>query len=147
VPCDELTVGEVGVMAIEISVLEVTITDAVAEPLSWLAVMEALPTATAVATPAETVAVALFEEVHLAVAVTSLESPFTVVPVAVKFMVSPMAARRETGEIAKVAMESPDEKKPEQPANSIKQITATATKPFRAKCTAVPPGDVLSMIE
>src|SRR5262249_8237413 len=82
------------------------------------------------------------DEVHVADEVTSLESPLTVVPVAVNMMVLPVAESRETGETVILAIESPEEKKPGHPASNIKPITATTKRPFRAKCTALPPGDL-----
>jgi hypothetical protein len=59
--------------------------------------------------------------------------------------VFPAAETKEPGEIVRLAMESPEVKKPEHPAKSIKQVTATAKKPLRTNCTALPPGDFLQL--
>ena len=83
----------------------------VAEPLSCEAVITAVPAPTVVTLPALTVATLLFDVVHFAVEVTSLESPFTVVPVAVKLMVSPLAETTAEGDTDTVAIASPEVKK------------------------------------
>jgi hypothetical protein len=127
------------------SVLGPTSTLTVAEPSSCVAVIVAVPAATVVTVPPLTVRTLAFDEVHLAVEDTSLASPFTVVPDAVRVTVCPAAATKEPGEIVMLAMESPEVKKPEHPASSIKQITATAKKPLRTNCTALPPGDFLQL--
>jgi hypothetical protein len=84
VPVVSATVGSLGVIVMWSSGKAVTTRDAVEEPSSFLAVIVAVPAATAVAMPElDTVATLVFDEVQVALEVTSLVSPFTVVPVAV----------------------------------------------------------------
>ena len=94
-----------------------------------MAVMVAVPVAMVVTVPAETVAILLLDDVHVAVEVTSEVLPFTVVPEAVKVTVWPVAARRDTGEMVMLAIESPDVKKPGHPLSSIRETTAIANAP------------------
>ena len=131
------TVGEVGVIVIDDNWLAVTISEAVAEPLSWLAVMVVVPVATVVATPALTVATPPLEEVHFAEEVTSFEAPLTVVPEAVKFTVWPVADRREVGETVRLAMESPEVKKLLQPAmkTTVRTVMNANTATRLPNCT------------
>lgn len=108
------TLGLVGVTVIgEVvcSGLAVIVSFVVPEPWSCEAVITAVPAPTVVTVPALTVATLLFDDVHFAVAVTSLASPFTVVPVAVREIVCPEAERIAVGETDIVAMESPEVKK------------------------------------
>jgi hypothetical protein len=83
----------------------------VAEPLSCDTVIVAVPAPTVVTVPALTVATLLFDDVHFADEVTSLVSPFTVVPVAVRVIVCPLAAMTDVGDTDMVAIASPEVKK------------------------------------
>lgn len=131
VPWVRKTLGLLGVMAIEVNWVVVTIKLAVSEPESWLAEMVALPAATGVAIP-ELLMVTTVEgeAVHLAVEDTSLESPLTVVPLAVNCTESPTAARRDLGLTVREAMESPEVKKLLHPPMNA---TATIIRMMKAR--------------
>src|SRR5690242_12998048 len=73
--------------------------------------MVVLPAATAVTSPAFTVATPADELLHLALLVTSLLSPLTVVPLAVNCFVLPTVRKTEVGVRAMVLRELPETKK------------------------------------
>lgn len=132
VSCVCRTEGLEGERPIDDRVLAVTIRLAVPVSESCVAVMLAVPAETVVTAPALTVATAELVVFHVAVEVTSLAAPFTVVPLAVKVIVLPLAASREVGLIVIEAMESPEVKKPLQPLTR-KMGTRDSTSPIR--CT------------
>lgn len=106
-----------------------TITPEVSSTLSCDAVMVVLPAATAVTSPAATVAVVDEELVHFALLVTSLLSPLTVVPLAVNCLVLPTVRKTEVGVRLIVLSELPETKKSPHPlvakeSRRIKRRTA-----------------------
>lgn len=88
-----------------------TMIPAVSSTPSWDAVMVALPAATAVTSPAATVAVVEEELLHFALLVTSLLSPLTVVPLAENCLVLPTVRKTEVGVRLIVLSELPETKK------------------------------------
>src|SRR5512146_38896 len=105
------TVGLLGVIVSEVRATVLTMTPLLAETPSCEAVIVVFPAASAVTRPALTEAKVGEEVVHLADAVTSLLSPFTVFPLAVNCSVSPTFRKMDVGVRAMLFRALPETKK------------------------------------
>jgi hypothetical protein len=136
-PVVSATEGVDGEIEIEDKVEALMIKEAVDEPSPLFAEIVVSPVLTAVATPPlAMVATPVFDDDHVADEVTSWVVPFTVVPVAVKFMVCPVAAKKEPGLMVRLAMELPEVKKSPHPARSVASTNKDVMKKttLRSNC-------------
>jgi hypothetical protein len=118
------TDGLDGLIEMVRSLLDFTVRVAVPVFESFSALIVAVPSATAVATPDElTVATDVGEEDQVAEEVTSLVVPPAVVPVAVKFTVSPTLASAPVGDTVTEVMVFSETKKSPQPLSASENST------------------------
>jgi len=138
--------GLVGVMVMALSAGGSTVRLTLAETPPWLAVMLAEPGETPTATPeALTVAMAVLEEAHVAVVVTSRVPPPVSVPVAVNCCVSATSMVSEAGEMEIEARSASSTKKSSHPntsrAQSNNATKATVAREFMPASIKLPVTD------
>ena len=132
-----VTIVVVEVMFIVFSAEVLTMTPADDDTPSCDAVTVVLPDATAVTRPALTVATPAEELLHFAVLVTSLLSPFTVVPLAVNCLVSPTVRKMEAGVTLMLFRALPETKKSPHPLEKNASRRRRRTAELRMFATAL----------